>query len=148
MTSIKIFNIHQTMKTTLQSVSIALDVIYTNACKSSDQQLPKHRLQKESGIGIPTFNKLWQELVNRQLLFITGSTRGQRVSWNSQKCGMNPVLVKSIYSSFNKEEKPVRRKSKFQYDEIVHYLQSRGWSGTLTRVKENGIIKVVEELNV
>lgn len=135
------------MKTTLQSVSIALDVIYTNACKSSDQQLPKHRLQKESGIGIPTFNKLWQELINRQLLFITGSTRGQRVSWNTQKCGMNPVLVKNIYSIFSKEEKPVRRKStKLQYDEIVHYLQSRGWSGTLTRVKENGIIKVVEEL--
>jgi hypothetical protein len=139
------------MKTTLQSVSIALDVIYTNACKSSDQQLPKHRLQKESGIGIPTFNKLWQELVSRQLLFITGSTRGQRVSWNSQKCGMNPILVKSIYKglSTNSEEKPVRRKStKLQYDEIVHYLQSRGWSGTLTRVKENGIIKVVEELCV
>ena len=33
-----------------------------------------------------------------------------------------------------------------QYDEIVQYLQSRNWSGTLTRVKENGIIKVVEEL--
>lgn len=138
------------MKTTLQNVSIALDVIYTNACKSSDQQLPKHRLQKESGIGIPTFNKLWQELVSRQLLFITGSTRGQRISWNSQKCGMNPVLVKSIYKGlFTVEEKPTRRKSiKLQYDEIVHYLQSRGWTGTLTRVKENGIIKVVEELNV
>lgn len=138
------------MKTTLQSVSIALDVIYTNACKSSDQQLPKNKLQKESGIGIPTFNKLWQELANRQLLFITGSTRGQRISWNTQKCGMNPVLVKSIYKGlFTTEEKPVRRKStKLQYDEIVRYLQSRSWSGTLTRVKENGIIKVVEELNV
>lgn len=137
------------MKTTLQSVSIALDVIYTNALKSNDLQLPKHKLQKQSGIGIPTFNKLWQELINRQLLFITGSTRGQRISWNTQKCGMNPVLVKSIYSIFSKEEKLVRRKStKLQYDEIVHYLQSRGWSGTLTRVKENGIIKIVEELNV
>lgn len=137
------------MKITLQSVSIALDVIYTNALKSNDLQLPKNKLQKQSGIGIPTFNKLWQELINRQLLFITGSTRGQRVSWNSQKCGMNPILVKSIYSSFNKEEKPVRRKPiKLQYDEIVHYLQSKGWSGTLTRVKENGIIKVVEELNI
>lgn len=138
------------MKTTLQSVSIALDVIYTNACKSSDQQLPKHRLQKESGIGIPTFNKLWQELVSRQLLFITGSTRGQRVSWNSQKCGMNPVLVKSIYKGLSTvEEKPVRRKSvKLQYEDIVQYLQSRGWAGTLTRVKENGIIKIVEELNI
>lgn len=137
------------MKITLQSVSIALDTIYTNALKSNDLQLPKNKLQKQSGIGIPTFNKLWQELVNRQLLFITGSTRGQRVSWNSQKCGMNPTLVKSIYSSFNKEEKPARRKPiKLQYDEIVHYLQSRGWSGTLTRVKESGIIKVVEELNI
>lgn len=137
------------MKTTLQSVSIALDVIYTNACKSSDQQLPKHRLQKESGIGVPTFNKLWQELVSRQLLFITGSTRGQRVSWNSQKCGMNPILVKSIYKGLSTvEEKPRRKSTKLQYDEIVHYLQSRGWSGTLTRVKENGIIKVVEELCV
>lgn len=150
MTSIKTFNIHKSMKTTLQSVSIALDVIYTNACKSSDQQFPKHRLQKESGIGIPTFNKLWQELVNRQLLFITGSTRSQRISWNPQKCGMNPILVKSIYKGLSTEEKKIshRKPVKLQYDEIVHYLQSRGWSGTLTRVKENGIIKVVEELNV
>ena len=137
------------MKTTLQSVSIALDAIYTNACKSSDQQLPKNKLQKESGIGVPTFNKLWQELVNRQLLFITGSTRGQRVSWNSQKCGMNPILVKSIYSDFCKGERKVfTRKPKMQYDEIVQYLQSRGWSGTLTRTKESGLIKTIEEIEI
>ena len=62
---------------------------------------------------------------------------------------MNPVLVKSIYKGLSTvEEKPRRKFTKLQYDEIVHYLQSRGWSGTLTRVKENGIIKVVEELCV
>lgn len=136
------------MKTTLQSVSIALDAIYTNACKTSDQQLSKLKLQQISGVGIPTFNRLYQELVSRQLLLITGVTRNQRVSWNTSKCGMNPTLVKSIYSDLYKETKKQasRKQVKLQYDEIVSYLQSRGWSGTITRVKENGLIKIVEEL--
>lgn len=62
---------------------------------------------------------------------------------------MNPILVKSIYSDFCKGERKVfTRKPKMQYDEIVQYLQSRGWSGTLTRTKESGLIKTIEEIEI
>ena len=145
----KNIHIYKTMKITLQTVSIALDVIYTNALKPSDLQLSKKDLIKQSGVCIHTFNKLYSELVHRQLLFISGSTRAQRVEWNSTKCGMNPVLVKDIYKNLYKEEiKPAKKPVKLQYDEIINYLRSRDWTGTLSRVKESGLIKVVEEINL
>lgn len=34
------------------------------------------------------------------------------------------------------------------YDEIVSYLRSRNWKGTLTRVKESGLIKTIEEIEI
>lgn len=139
------------MKTTIQSVSIALDAIYQNACRSNDQQFTKSQLQKQSGVGIPTFNRLYQELVARQLLLITGNTRSQRISWNTQKCGCNPVLVKDIYKTLcTVEVKQEKKKSKpkFEYKEVVQWLQSRGWRGTLERVKDSDIIQSVERLHI
>ena len=137
------------MKTTLQSVSIALDAIYTNALKSASDQLPQVKLQKATGVGIPTYIKLRTELINRGLLQIIGNTRNQYMAWNKNKCGCNPMLVKDVYrvlytSEVKKEKK--KKPIKMQYDEIISYLRSRNWSGTLTRVKESGLIKTIEEI--
>jgi hypothetical protein len=140
------------MKITLQAVSVALDVIYTNSLKNSSDQLPQTKLQKATGVGIPTYIKLRTELINRGLLQIIGNTRNQYMAWNTNKCGCNPTLVKDVYKTLYtvevKQERHKKAPIKMQYDEIVSYLRSRNWTGTLTRVKENGIIKVVEELNI
>ena len=140
------------MKTTLQSVSIALDVIYTNALKNASDQVSQVKLQKISGVGVPTYIKLRQELIRRGLLQIIGNTRSQYMLWNKQKCGCNPTLVKDVYKTlYTVEVKQERRKKapiKMQYDEIVSYLRSRNWSGTLTRVKESGLIKTIEEIEI
>lgn len=140
------------MKTTLQDVSMALEVIYTNACKNAVDQLPQVKLQKASGVGIPTYIKLRTELISRGLLQIIGNTRNQYMAWNTQKCGCNPTLVKDVYKTlYTVEVKQERRKKapiKMQYEEIVSYLRSRGWSGTLTRVKESGLIKTIEEIEI
>lgn len=140
------------MKTTLQDVSMALEVIYTNARKSATDQLPQVKLQKASGVGIPTYIKLRTELISRGLLQIIGNTRNQYMVWNAQKCGCNPVLVKDVYRVlYASEVKEVKKKKtpiKMQYDEIVSYLRSRGWKGTLEREKESGLMRTVEYLDV
>lgn len=140
------------MKTTLQDVSVALDAIYTNALKNPSDQLPQVKLQKASGVGIPTYLKLRTELINRGLLQIVGNTRNQYMAWNTSKCGCNPVLVKDVYKTLYTVEIKVEKKKKapikMQYDEIISYLRSRGWSGTLTRVKESGLIKTIEEIEI
>ena len=140
------------MKTTLQDVSLALDVIYTNALKNPSDQLPQVKLQKASGVGIPTYLKLRAELINRGLLQIIGNTRNQYMAWNTSKCGCNPVLVKDVYKTLYtieiKEEKKKKSPIKLQYEEIIHYLQSHGWKGTLRRIKDSGIITVEEQLHI
>lgn len=140
------------MRTTLQAVSIALDAIYQNSKRAKDLQLPKVKLVKESGVGLPTFNKLMDALIARKLIFVIGATRSQYTEWNKEKVGMNPTLVKSLYHElYVKEEvRPRQRKVvKLQYDEIVAYLRSRGWHGTLERVKETeGIIRDVQYLDI
>ena len=87
------------MKTTLQDVSVALDVIYTNALKNPSDQIPQVKLQKTSGVGIPTYIKLREELIRRGLLQIIGNTRNQYMAWNTSKCGCNPTLVKDVYKT-------------------------------------------------
>ena len=139
------------MRLTLQQVSVALDVIYHNAVKAD--QKPKTKLYKDAGLSINTFNKLINSLMQRQLLFISGNTRNQKISWNKEKCAMNPKLVQSIYQELYVHEAPKRRRTakpiKMQYDEIVTYLRSRGWRGTLERVKEtDGIIRNVQYLDI
>ena len=139
------------MKITLQAVSVALDVIYTNSLKNSSDQLPLSKLQKASGLGIPTFIKLRQELISRNLLLVFGQTRNQYTSWNTCKCGMNPKLASDVYkklytSEVKKESKPKKMPIKMQYNEIVDYLRSRGWSGVLRRTKDTGVITVEEQL--
>lgn len=139
------------MKTTLQDVSVALDAIYTNALKNPQDQRSASQLRKEIGVGIPTYKKLRQELINRGLLQVFGQTRSQYTAWNTAKCGCNPVLVKDVYKTLYTVEVKVEKKKrhiKMQYDEIVAYLQSRGWSGTLTRVKESGLIRTIEEIEI
>lgn len=140
------------MRVSLQSVSIALDVIYRNAKRSKDLQAPKIKLVKESGVGLPTFNKLMEALKARKLIFVIGSTRSQYTAWNQEMVGMNPTLAKSLYQElYVKEEvQPRKRKVvKLQYDEIVTYLRSRGWRGTLERVKETeGVIRDVQYLDI
>lgn len=140
------------MKTSFQSVTIALDAIYRNAKKAKDLQLPKVKLVKESGVGLPTFNKLMEALKARKLIFVVGSTRSQYTEWNQEMVGMNPALAKSLYHElYVKEEvRPRHRKVvKLQYDEIVTYLRSRGWRGTLERVKETeGVIRDVQYLDI
>lgn len=140
------------MKTSFQSVTIALDAIYRNAKKARDLQLPKVKLVKESGVGLPTFNKLMEALKARKLIFVVGSTRSQYTEWNQEMVGMNPALAKSLYHElYVKEEvRPRHRKVvKLQYDEIVAYLRSRGWRGTLERVKETeGVIRDVQYLDI
>ena len=137
------------MKTTLQDVSVALDAIYTNALKNPQDQRSSVQLCKE--IGVATYKKLRQELINRGLLQVFGQTRSQYTAWNTSKCGCNPVLVKDVYKTlYTIEVKQEKKKKhiKMQYDEIVAYLQSRGWSGTLTRVKESGLIRTIEEMEI
>lgn len=140
------------MKTSFQSVTIALDAIYRNAKKARDLQLPKVKLVKESGVGLPTFNKLMEALKARKLIFVVGSTRSQYTEWNQEMVGMNPALAKSLYHElYVKEEvRPRHRKVvKLQYDEIVAYLRSRGWHGTLERVKDTeGVIRDVQYLDI
>lgn len=140
------------MKTTLQDVSMALEAIYVNACKNASDQLPQVKLQKASGVGIPTYIKLRTELISRGLLQIVGNTRNQYMAWNTQKCGCNPTLVKDVYRVLYVSEVKIEKKKKapikMQYDEIVSYLRSRGWKGTLERVKDSGMIRVVEYLDV
>lgn len=140
------------MKTTLQAVSIALDAIYRNSKRAKDLQLSKVKLVKESGVGLPTFNKLMEALKARKLIFVIGSTRNQYTEWNQEMVGMNPALAKSLYHElYVKEEvRPRNRKVvKLQYDEIVAYLRSRGWHGTLERVKDaEGIIRDVQYLDI
>lgn len=140
------------MKTTLQEVSIALDVIYRNSKRAKDLQLPKVKLVKESGVGLPTFNKLMEALKARKLIFVIGSTRSQYTEWNQEMVGMNPALAKSLYHElYIKEEvRPRHRKVvKLQYDEIVAYLRSRGWHGILERIKETeGIVRDVQYLDI
>ena len=140
------------MKTTLQDVSMALEAIYANACKNASDQLPQVKLQKATGVGVPTYIKLRTELINRGLLQIVGNTRNQYMCWNKSKCGCNPTLVKDVYRVLYVSEVKVEKKKKapvkMQYDEIVSYLRSRNWSGTLERVKDSGTIRVVEYLDV
>lgn len=139
------------MKITLQSVSIALDVIYTNALKSASDQLSLSKLQKESGLGIQSFLKLRQELISRNLLQVFGQTRSQYTAWNTCKCGMNPTLVKDVYKTlYTSEIKQEKKKSKpkLEYKEVVDWLQSKGWRGTLERVKDSDLIQSVERLHI
>lgn len=141
------------MKITLQAVSIALDAIYTNSLRSSSDQLPLSKLQKESGVGVATFTKLRQELISRNLLLVFGQTRSQYTAWNTCKCAMNDVLAKDVYKKLHtvevkKESKAKIMPIKMQYDEIISYLRSRGWTGTITRVKENGLIRTIEEIEL
>lgn len=140
------------MKTTLQDVSMALEAIYANACKNALDQLPQVKLQKASGVGIPTYCKLREELIRRGLLQIIGNTRNQYMAWNTSKCGCNPTLVKDVYKTLYTVEVKIEKKKKapikMQYDEIVSYLRSRGWRGTLEREKDSGFVRTVEYLDV
>ena len=139
------------MKTTLQDVSVALDVIYTNALKNPSDQIPQVKLQKTSGVGIPTYIKLREELIRRGLLQIICNTRNQYMAWNTSKCGCNPTLVKDVYKTLYTVEIKIEKKKskpKFEYKEIVEWLHSRGWRGTLERVKDSDIIQSVERLHI
>lgn len=153
---------------TEQTVRMALDAMHDNYTKAKVDQIPVKEMLKKLKISIKTFFKIRNILVNRKLLVITGDRRGQIVKWHPDKCSINPLLVKDVYSEFTsnnkkkkaekvsevKPKKPRKKKSIDKNDEALKAaktLAALGFRGVLYKVDVQNanalVIKTVIDLS-
>lgn len=138
------------MKTlSTEKIAVVLDLVYYNATHCN--QIGLTELAKKAKVSYNPFRAIIKHLQDLNLLFIEGSNRKPTFRWNKEKAGVNTAMVRKIYELYtNKPHTPSKKEPKIKYtlDKCIEYLQSRGWSGTLTRVKESGLIKTIEEVEI
>ena len=134
---------------TTEKVSVILDLVYYNA--THNNQVCLSELAKKAKISYNPFRAIVKHLQDMNLLYIEGSNRKPTFRWNTEKSGVTTAMVRRVHEMYTGKPynpSPKKDKTKYTLDKCIEYLQSHGWSGTLTRVKESGLIKTIEEIEI
>lgn len=131
-------------------VALVLDTVYYNATHSNQKSFKE--LAKQLQVSYQPFRKVLSHLEDLHLLIIEGERRKTTYRWNGEKSPVNPMMVRKIYELYTGETgntvTSVTKTPKINTELCVKYLTEKGWSGTLVRQHNEGLIQVTESIIV
>ena len=127
---------------TFQVCGMVLDALYHNAQKDRKDQKSMDQLAKDCNVSARTLFALRDILINLKILIKEGNSRGQRIYWHPDKCGLNEAMLRNVYNIYigDKRKKEVRKvkvvvkqESKMSVDTAILFLVENGFTGILER---------------
>lgn len=127
---------------TFQVCGMVLDALYHNARKDRKDQKSMDQLAKDCNVSARTLFALRDILINLKILIKEGTSRGQRIYWHPDKCGLNEAMLRNVYNIYigDKRKKEVKKvkvvvqqESKMSVDTAILFLVENGFTGTLER---------------
>ena len=127
---------------TFQVCGIVLDALYHNARKDRKDQKSMDQLAKDCNVSARTLFALRDILINLKILIKEGTSRGQRIYWHPDKCGLNEAMLRNVYNIYigDKRKREVRKvkvvvkqESKMSVDTAILFLVENGFKGILER---------------
>ena len=127
---------------TFQVCGMVLDALYHNAQKDRKDQKSMDQLAKDCNVSARTLFALRDILINLKILIKEGTSRGQRIYWHPDKCGLNEAMLRNVYNIYigDKRKKEVKKvkvvvkqESKMSVDTAILFLIENGFKGILER---------------
>lgn len=127
---------------TFQVCGMVLDALYHNARKDRKDQKSMDQLAKDCNISARTLFALRDILINLKILIKEGTSRGQRIYWHPDKCGLNEAMLRNVYNIYigDKRKKEVKKvkvvvkqESKMSVETAILFLVENGFKGILER---------------
>lgn len=130
---------------TYQVCGMVLDALYHNARKDPKDQKSMDQLAKDCHVSARTLFALRDILVNLKILIKEGTSRGQRIYWHPDKCGINEAMLRNVFNIYVGDkktrcvkrvkpvEKPVVREDKMSIETAILFLVEQGYTGIITR---------------
>lgn len=127
---------------TFQVCGMVLDALYHNARKDRKDQKSMDQLAKDCNVSARTLFALRDILINLKILIKEGASRGQRIYWHPDKCGLNEAMLRNVYNIYigDKRKKEVKKvkvvvkqESKMSVDTAILFLIENGFKGILER---------------
>lgn len=127
---------------TFQVCGMVLDALYHNARKDRKDQKSMDQLAKDCNVSARTLFALRDILINLKILIKEGTSRGQRIYWHPDKCGLNEAMLRNVYNIYigDKRKKEVKKvkvvvkqESKISVDTAILFLVENGFKGILER---------------
>lgn len=121
---------------------MVLDALYHNARKDRKDQKSMDQLAKDCKVSARTLFALRDILINLKILIKEGTSRGQRIYWHPDKCGLNDAMLRNVYNIYigNKRKREVKKvkvvvkqESKMSVDTAILFLVENGFKGILER---------------
>ena len=127
---------------TFQVCGMVLDALYHNARKDRKDQKSMDQLAKDCNVSARTLCALRDILINLKILIKEGTSRGQRIYWHPDKCGLNEAMLRNVYNIYigdrrkrevKKVKVVVKQESKMSVDTAILFLVENGFKGILER---------------
>lgn len=127
---------------TFQVCGMVLDALYHNARKDRKDQKSMDQIAKDCNVSARTLFALRDILINLKILIKEGTSRGQRIYWHPDKCGLNEAMLRNVYNIYigDKRKKEVKKvkvvvkqESKMSVDTAILFLVENGFKGILER---------------
>lgn len=127
---------------TFQVCGMVLDALYHNAQKDRKDQKSMDQLAKDCNVSARTLFALRDILINLKILIKEGTSRGQRIYWHPDKCGLNEAMLRNVYNIYigdrrkrevKKVKVVVKQESKMSVDTAILFLVENGFKGILER---------------
>ena len=127
---------------TFQVCGMVLDALYHNARKDRKDQKSMDQLAKDCNVSTRTLFALRDILINLKILIKEGTSRGQRIYWHPDKCGLNEAMLRNVYNIYigdkrkrevKKVKVVVKQESKMSVDTAILFLVENGFTGILER---------------
>ncbi len=127
---------------TFQVCGMVLDALYHNARKDRKDQKSMDQLAKDCNVSAHTLFALRDILINLKILIKEGTSRGQRIYWHPDKCGLNEAMLRNVYNIYigdkrkrevKKVKVVVKQESKMSVDTAILFLVENGFKGILER---------------
>lgn len=127
---------------TFQVCGMVLDALYHNARKDRKDQKSMDQLAKDCNVSARTLFALRDILINLKILIKEGTSRGQRIYWHPDKCGLNEAMLRNVYNIYigdkrkrevKKVKVVVKQESKMSIDTAILFLVENGFKGILER---------------
>ena len=127
---------------TFQVCGMVLDALYHNAQKDRKDQKSMDQLAKDCNVSARTLFALRDILINLKILIKEGTSRGQRIYWHPDKCGLNEAMLRNVYNIYigdrrkrevKKVKVVVKQESKMSVETAILFLVENGFKGILER---------------
>lgn len=131
---------------TIEDVKNVVEILYRNHHLGRNK--PKNQLILISGVSKFVFDRIYNILISRKIIYTVGKTRNSKIIWKDGVVIPNETMFISIhneyYKAIQKSKKTIEKasidRSRITLQKCLQYLKDNNFEGRISKIKiEDGV---------